>query len=184
MYNIIVGIALIGGIIACVNRRGGCTKKRDKSKSEFEDYGLGDFPHHRPAVAAATMANKPVSPTIPRLNDQGNYYADDGYGGHYQGGYVDNNMDYGMQQPQGYYYPDQQQQYYDDGGYYYDSNTSATYSNAPMQQHSPAMHAAGVVPMQQQTYNIPPQQQQQQGIYKPDEIGAPVNNNVNVPHNR
>lgn len=182
----VVGIALIGGIIACINRRGGCTKRTNKNKAEFEDYGLGDFPHHRPspvpaAAAAATavpmsMNNaKPVSPTIPRLNDQGNYYADDGYGGHYGGGY-DNNMDYGMQQqPQGYYYPEQQQQqqYYDDGSYYYDSNTSATaYSNAPMQQHSPNMHAAGIAPGQQpyMMNNMPPQQ----NYYKPDDVGPPV----------
>lgn len=185
---------MIGGILACVNRRGGCTKRRDTKKSDFEDYGLGDFPHHRTAaVAAPVVANntKPVSPTIPRLNDQGNYYADDGYAGHYGGGYTDNNMDYGMQQQHGgYYYPQQQQQqeYYDDGNYYYDNNTSATaYSSVPpMQQHSPAMHN-NVVPGGQQGYvmgNVPPPQPQHD-IYKPDDIGSPINNSAgNVPHNR
>ncbi|KAG1093142.1 hypothetical protein G6F42_019025 [Rhizopus arrhizus] len=191
----VVGIALIGGILACVNRRGGCTKRRENKKSDFEDYGLGDFPHHRTtAMAAPVIANntKPVSPTIPRLNDQGNYYADDGYGGHYGGGYVDNNMDYGMQQQHGgYYYPQQQQQdYYDDGNYYYDNNTSATaYSSVPpMQQHSPAMHN-NAIPGGQQGYamgNVPATPAQQHDIYKPDDIGSPINNtNVgNVPHNR
>ncbi|GAN07773.1 hypothetical protein MAM1_0175c07277 [Mucor ambiguus] len=190
----VVGIALIGGILACVNRRGGCTKRRDNNKSDFEDYGLGDFPHHRTtAMAAPVIANntKPVSPTIPRLNDQGNYYADDGYGGHYGGGYVDNSMDYGVQQQHGgYYYPQQQQQeYYDDGNYYYDNNTSATaYSSVPpMQQHSPAMHN-NVIPGGQQGYamsNVPPTPTQHD-IYKPDDVGSPINNtNVgNVPHNR
>ena len=192
---LLVGIALIGGILACVNRRGGCTKRRETKKSDFEDYGLGDFPHHRAtAVAAPVVANntKPVSPTIPRLNDQGNYYADDGYAGHYGGGYVDNNMDYGMQQQHGgYYYPQQQQQqeYYDDGNYYYDNNTSATaYSSVPpMQQHSPAMHN-NVIPGGQQGYvmgNVAPPPQPQHDIYKPDDVGSPINNSAgNVPHNR
>jgi hypothetical protein len=191
----LVGIALIGGILACVNRRGGCTKKRNTKKSDFEDYGLGDFPHQRttPAAAVPVVANngKPVSPTIPRLNDQGNYYNDDGYNHYNNTGYADNGMDYGMQQQQqqqqhgGYYYPQQQQEYYDDGGYYYDSNTSATaYSSVPpMQQH---MHAGGVAGQQGYVMNntIP---QQQQDIYKPDDIGSPTSHHQgggNVPHNR
>jgi hypothetical protein len=187
---------LIGGILACVNRRGGCTKRRDTKKSDFEDYGLGDFPHHRPAATPVAVANtKPVSPTIPRLNDQGNYYADDGYNHYNNVGYVDNGMDYGMPQQQqqqhaGYYYPQQQQQqqeYYDDGGYYYDTNTSATaYSSvSPMQQqqqqqqHTSAMHA-GIAGQQQQGYAM--NSQQQQDIYKPDDIGH--HQGGSVIHNR
>lgn len=166
-----MGIALIGGIIAFINRRGGCTKKRDRTKSEFEDYGLGDFPHHRPSTNTKPLPV--VSPTIPRLNDQGNYYVDDGYGGHYNGGYVDPNMDYAMQQ-QAYYYPEQQQQqqYYNDSGYYYDnSNTSGTYTNV---QHSPMQqNSAGVIPVQQSYSNMPPPQQQQ-NMYKPDEAPPAV----------
>lgn len=177
----VVGLALIGGILACINRRGGCTKRRDNKKSDFEDYGLGDFPHHRTQMAAPVMANKPVSPTLPRLNDQGNYYNEDPNYGRY--GYQDNNMDYGMQPQQGYYYPQQhqQQEYYDDGGYYYDSNTSATaYSNvSPMQQHSQQGYMMNNnIP---QTHNMVPQQD----VYKPDDVGAPVNTGSgNVAHHR
>ncbi|KAI8979328.1 hypothetical protein BDF20DRAFT_497122 [Mycotypha africana] len=197
----VVGIALIVGVLACINRRGGCTKRRD-TKTDFEDYGLGDFPHHRPPVSngaaaavdagagigsASSMANtKHVSPTIPRLNDQGNYYPDDGgyaigtgRGPHYNSGYMD--ADYGIAPAQqqyqgGYYYPTQQQQeYYGDGGYYYDNNTSTAYSSVPpMQQHSPAMH--NVMPHQQQGYAMtsPLYHQQPQDIHKPDEIGSAI----------
>ncbi|CEP13572.1 hypothetical protein [Parasitella parasitica] len=182
----VVGIALIGGILACINRRGGCTKRRDNKKSDFEDYGLGDFPHHRATTAVANNT-KPVSPTLPRLNDQGNYYANENYGGHYSGAYVDNNMDYGMQQQQsGYYYPQQtqQQEYYDDGNYYYDNTSATAYSSMPPM-HSPAMHN-NAIPGGQQGYamgNIPPSQSQHD-MYKPDDVGSP-NNNIagNVPHN-
>ncbi|CAO3619939.1 unnamed protein product [Mucor hiemalis] len=177
----VVGLALIGGVLACINRRGGCTKRRDTKKSEFEDYGLGDFPHHRTQMAAPVIANKPVSPTLPRLNDQGNYYNEDPNYARY--GYQDNNVDYGMQPQQGYYYPQQhqQQEYYDDGGYYYDSNTSATaYSNvSPMQPHTQQGYVMNNnVP---QTHNMVPQQD----VYKPDDVGAPVNtSNANVAHHR
>ncbi|GAA5799459.1 hypothetical protein HPULCUR_004874 [Helicostylum pulchrum] len=185
-----LGIALIGGILACVNRRGGCTKKRDNKKSDFEDYGLGDFPHHRtPVVAAPVLPSKSISPTLPRLNDQGNYYNEDPNYGHY--GYQDNNMDYGMQPQQGYYYAQQQQQpqhqqqqeYYDDSGYYYDSNTSATaYSSvAPMQpQHQPQPQQAYMMNnVSAQQHSMTPQD-----VYKPDEVGSPVRTNNNVVHNR
>ncbi|KAI8644933.1 hypothetical protein BD408DRAFT_441264 [Parasitella parasitica] len=187
----VVGIALIGGILTCINRRGGCTKRRDNKKSDFEDYGLGDFPPHR-TTAAVTSNTKPVSPTLPRLNDQGNYYADESYGGHYPGGYVDNNVDYGMQQQQnGYYYPQQPQQqneYYDDGNYYYDNTSATVYSSVPPV-HSPAIHNTAIhntaKPGGQQGYamgNVPPNQSQHD-IYKPDDIGSPINNSIgNVPH--
>lgn len=158
----IVGLALIGGVLACISRRGGCTKRRDTKKQEFEDYGLGDFPHHRnPVTSPPVPVAKPVSPTIPRLNEQGNYYDDGNYGGHY--GYQDNNMDYGMQQQQGYYYPQQhqQQEYYDDGQYYYDNNSTTLYNPVSPMQH------------QQQGYvmnnNVP-----QQDVYnKPDDVVVP-----------
>lgn len=169
--------------MACINRRGGFTKKRDKKKSDFEDYGLGDFPHHRtPAVAPPVISNKPVSPTIPRMNDQGNYYNEDPNYGHYS--YQDNNVDYGMQPQQGYYYPQQQQhqpqqEYYDDGGYYYDSNTSATaYSSVPpMQQHQSQAQQGYAVNNVPQQHNMVPQD-----VYKPDEVGTPVTSNANVVH--
>jgi hypothetical protein len=171
-----VGLALIGGVLACVNRRGGCTKRRDQKKNEFEDYGLGDFPHHRP-VASPVAATKPISPTIPRLNDQGNYYNNEA-NANYGYGYQDNGVDYGTQQQQGYYYPQQhqQQEYYDDGNYYYDNNTSATaYSAAPpMQQHQQGGYVMDNNAPQQ--HNIVPQD-----VYKPDEVGT---GNATGLHNR
>lgn len=184
--------------MACINRRGGCAKKRSK-KSDFEDYGLGDFPHHRtPAVAAPVIASsKPMSPTLPRLNEQGNYYNEDpNYGrygyqdnqGYDNNMYQDNNMDYGMQPQQGYYYPTQQQQphhqqqqqeYYDDSGYYYDSNASGTaYSSvAPMQQHQPQLQQAYMM-----NNSTPQHSMVSQDVYKPDEVSAPVRSNTNVTH--
>ncbi|KAI8049807.1 uncharacterized protein B0P05DRAFT_563471 [Gilbertella persicaria] len=172
----IVGLALIGGLIACINRRGGCTKRTEK-KNDLEDYGLGDFPHQRTSGPAPPMVmnnNKPVSPTLPRLNEQGNYYQDDAYGysNHHGVHYVDNNMDYGMQpQQQHYYYP--QQEYYDDGGYYYDSNTSGTaYSpQAPMQHNSSPMHSGVVAGQQYMMNNSNVPTLPQHNVYKPDEAG-------------
>jgi hypothetical protein len=70
-----------------INRHGGCAAKRSNQKrsaEEFEDYGLADtdFPHHRqsPAMQNLTIPsttpimNNAVSPTIPRLNEQGTFY--------------------------------------------------------------------------------------------------------------
>ncbi|KAG1149576.1 hypothetical protein G6F37_008928 [Rhizopus arrhizus] len=173
----VVGLALIGGLIAFISRRGGCTKKRGRNnKSGFEDYGLGDFPQHRnpaPTVPAMATANNPVSPTLPRLNEQGNYYNDD-YN-HY--GYRQD--DYGMQpSPQGgYYYPQghhQQQGYYEDGGYYYDNNSGM----APNTAYSSPPHAQQ--PYNSQDYAIAnnmehsPAHQQPQNLYKPDDVASPV----------
>ncbi|CAO3694980.1 unnamed protein product [Rhizopus microsporus] len=167
----VVGLALIGGIIACISRRGGCTKRRDrKKKPEFEDYGLGDFPPHQNIAPAATVtaATKPLSPTIPRLNDQGNYYNEDYNNYGYQQG------DYGMQNPQhgGYYYPQMhQQEYYDDNGYYYDTSSgmgsTAVYS--PQQPMHQGYNAQGYAPN-----NMVPQGVHQQDIYKPDDTKVPV----------
>lgn len=177
MWILIVGLALIGGLIAFINRRGGCTKKRGRNnKSDFEDYGLGDFPQHRnpaPAVPTMATANNPISPTLPRLNEQGNYYNDD-YN-HY--GYRQD--DYGMQpSPQGgYYYPQghhQQQGYYEDGGYYYDNNSGM----APNTAYSSPPHAQQ--PYNSQDYAMAnnmehsPAHQQPQNLYKPDDVAFPV----------
>ncbi|KAI7899784.1 uncharacterized protein BX663DRAFT_182854 [Cokeromyces recurvatus] len=173
-----IGIALIGGVIACISRRGGCTKRSDKKKSDFEDYGLGDFPHNKStmasAAAAATSAataatSTTAAPTIPRLNEHGNYYqntapTDDYY---YQGNgnYMDNG--YSMQQPHQYYYNQPYHQDYYDDSYYYDNASGMGYS-AQMQPQSSS-------PIMQHTTNMPmatplPPPHQQQNIYKPDDI--------------
>ncbi|ORZ05040.1 hypothetical protein BCR42DRAFT_428577 [Absidia repens] len=105
-FFFVVGLALLGGLLTWLNRRGGCTSKTNQRKANFEDFGLAerDFPHHRsPAMTTNTAlggATMVASPTIPQLNDQGNYYNDGSGGKHYQ-------------QQQGY------EQYHDSGGYYY-----------------------------------------------------------------
>ncbi|KAF7726667.1 hypothetical protein EC973_008541 [Apophysomyces ossiformis] len=151
----VVGVALIGGALAYVNRRGGCTSRTDKKQADFEDFGLAerDFPQqpapqaHRPAAA--------VNPTIPRLNEQGTFYnepplpplppagpAEYNHGSHtYVAGYTP------QQQPmtqvhQDYYYDSyapQEGAYYDAGGnhYYYDNSTTTT-AVSPGYEHAPA----------------------------------------------
>lgn len=177
---------MIGGILAWINRRGGCAKRSKEQKSDFEDYGLGDFPHHRnqnamaaAAVPATAAAVNPVSPTIPRMNEQGNYYNEDpNYNYHnagYNGGYPE---DYNNMQHQGYYYPQLQQQhdagYYEDGNYYYDNNSSPTYTNAayPPQQQQPYMNTAPYNSPHPENYNNP-------GVYKPDDVAHTAND---TPH--
>ncbi|KAI8386944.1 hypothetical protein BD560DRAFT_383310 [Blakeslea trispora] len=183
----VVGLALLGGVIACINRRGGCTK-RQKKKNDFEDYGLGDFPHQHKANmndasagagmataggvtgAAMAMNNKAMSPTVPRLNDQGNYYQDDAYGYNNYGNYYDSSMDYSMQpqQQQGGYYYNPQQEYYDDSNaYYYDNSTSTTaYSPQQPMHHANPIPYSGVAGQHQYNANahVP-----QQNVHKPDD---------------
>ncbi|KAI8988782.1 hypothetical protein BDB01DRAFT_848902 [Pilobolus umbonatus] len=179
----VVGVALIGGILAWINRRGGCAKRSTtKTKADYEDYGLNDFPHHRtqPMAAVPPPMGPIVSPTLPRLNDQGNYYNEsNNYGNGAQYAYQDNTMDYGMQPQhnQGYYYPQlQQQEYYDDGNYYYDSNvsnnmSSTVYSSvSPMQHHVPSPTPVHVQPYMMN--NTVPPQHMASDIYKPDDTNV------------
>jgi hypothetical protein len=108
-----------------------------------------------------------VSPTLPKLNEQGNYYRDDyNYYGHHQG-------DYGMQPSQhgAYGYPQQHPEYYEDDGYYYDNNpqmTSTAYSPPPIHQfYNPQEYFVN--------NNMGhPSLHQQQNAYKPDDIETPV----------
>ncbi|KAI9308482.1 hypothetical protein BJ944DRAFT_260131 [Cunninghamella echinulata] len=176
----IVGLALIGGFLAWLNRRGGCTSKsnhRKERKADFEDFGLAerDFPHHRsPPTTKATagmasgagVAAGVVSPTIPRLNDQGNYYNDPNNQHYMQQGYD--------QYHDGYYYPQDGgagSGYYDENGYYYDG-TTAVHSNSyepmspPQQNYHPNMN------MMANTAPLPPlpNANHQNEIYKPDSI--------------
>ncbi|KAI8332385.1 hypothetical protein BC941DRAFT_516866 [Chlamydoabsidia padenii] len=121
----VVGLALLGGLLSWMNRRGGCTSKTNQRKANYEDFGLAerDFPHHRSPIQQPQMSSSSgfggstmvASPTLSRLNNQGNYYHNEEptqyhyYSPHqemtgYDGGYYDEH---------GYYYnPHHQQQYY------------------------------------------------------------------------
>lgn len=172
-----MGVALIGGFLAWLNRRGGCTSRsREKRTTDFEDFGLAetDFPHHRsPPMAASNLAAAgagagaaaaggaavagAASPTLPRLNEQGNFYndapsAEYGTNRHYVPSYQ---QPYGAppggpmspgqqhQQQPGYYYPESG--YYDDQQqYYYDGSTAVSSQGYDHQQPQPQhMYDAG-----------------------------------------
>lgn len=163
VIHIKVGLALISGIFAWFNRRGGCTRK-SRSKPEFEDYGLADtdFPHnHTPAMQNMTTTPNVVSPTIPRLNEQGNFYTKEDQ--QYMAPYQMSEPYPGSPEHQPYYYQGQQQPvhdggYYDENGYYYESTSP----------HQPQVVAADYYPIQQQ-------QQQQQYYPQTDQYYANVN---------
>ncbi|RCI04369.1 hypothetical protein CU098_013024, partial [Rhizopus stolonifer] len=169
----VVGIGLIVGLLACISRRGGCTKREGRNKrSDFDDYGLGDFPTHNNPAPTATLnaANNPVAPTIPRLNEQGNYYTDNYNNYNYRQG------DYAMQTPQhgGYYYPQgnqQQQGFYEDGGYYYDNSSgmapATAYPTQPSMQQTYSPH-------EYTTNNSMGHSPVHQNVYKPDDTASPV----------
>ena len=69
-----MGIALIGGLISWVNRRGGCARRKNNKRSiEYEDFGLADtdFPQNQaPNMAFAPHSHEVMNP----LPQQGNYY--------------------------------------------------------------------------------------------------------------
>ncbi|KAI9015713.1 hypothetical protein CLU79DRAFT_847858 [Phycomyces nitens] len=151
----VVGLALIGGLITFLNRRGGCTSRSEKPKSDFKDFEMAenDFPQRRaPTGGLQGLAPVTGSPTVPQLNDQGNFYND-------HNGY---NQNYSNVQPQGvqdgYYYDNypQTQGYYTDGRYYYENS-----SNSPN---------TGYVPQQnyQQYQTSPPVQPMVAEYSKPD----------------
>ncbi|KAI8137437.1 hypothetical protein BJV82DRAFT_674784 [Fennellomyces sp. T-0311] len=163
LLTLLVGVALLGGIITWLNRRGGCTRRSTKpNKADYEDFGMSesDYPHHRSpstpvmgaaaaaAVATPAVTHSNVSPTVPQLNEHGTYYD-----GHPSGYY---HQDMASQQQQGYYYPEQQGMasatgYYDNSGYYYDQQQHQQVAGAGMYAQDPGY-------MQQE--NI--------GYYKPD----------------
>lgn len=169
-----------------IKRRGGCAKRNNKRAEDFEDFGLADtdFPHRRsPAMQSALVTNAavtPVSPTIPRLNDQGNFYggspptAEDGYSNSGRG-FVPPYQPQLEGQP--YYYQQQQQQqdptgagYYDDAGYYYEgqqqpmatNNMGNNTSYDMTQQYQPYNNTT------EPTYSDPPYGTDQ--YYKPDQV--------------
>jgi hypothetical protein len=130
----LVGLALIGGILTWINRKGGCTRRR-KRDADFDDYGLddNDFPA-RPmqsvsAAAAATGAGALASgarqePTLPHFgSDQ--YYDNNGarrFVPSYQPQLQQHPEYYGQQQGQYYNYPGSDHGYsdttYNDPNYY------------------------------------------------------------------
>ncbi|KAG0175472.1 tRNA methyltransferase 44 [Apophysomyces sp. BC1015] len=208
----VVGVALIGGALTFLNRRGGCARRSEKRTADFEDFGLAetDFPHHRSppmapsglaaagagGAAAAAVAGTAAaaggakgSPTLPRLNDQGNYYDPAGHQyvpASYQPQLDMNQAEYGDYAPQhpggaggmmaaqqGYYYPQQQHHdggypqqqhheggYYDEQGYYYDGSTAVP---------SPAGYDHAQQPQHQQGYPPAPPPGD---YYKPDQVDA------------
>ncbi|ORX49869.1 hypothetical protein DM01DRAFT_198878 [Hesseltinella vesiculosa] len=163
----VVGLALIGGLIAWLNRRGGCASRRKpRQNPDFEDFGLqeSDFPHHRsPGMVAAAVGSTPSlsgashpSPTVPRMTDlnngaAGGYYAtmpsDYDSGRHFTTGYED----YGnqpQQYHQGYYYPEPNQPGAYQERYYYENQQPSSAVLPPAGQgyeaaqpaHSPTDH--------------------------------------------
>lgn len=161
-----MGLALISGFFTWINRRGGCRKSR--SKPEFEDYGLADtdFPHnHSPPMQNMAPTPNVVSPTIPRLNEQGNFYTKEDQ--QYIASYQMPEQHPGSSDYQSYYYQGQQQSvhdggYYNENGYYYESTS-------PHQPHI----AADYYPAQQQQQQHYPQTDQYYtnvNYYKPDQV--------------
>ncbi|KAL0097356.1 hypothetical protein J3Q64DRAFT_1713002 [Phycomyces blakesleeanus] len=151
----VVGLALIGGLITFLNRRGGCTSRSEKPKSDFKDFEMteNDFPQRR-APTGGLQGIVPISgsPTVPQLNNQGNFYNDNGYGQNYS------NVQSQSSGQDGYYYDNysQGQGYYTDGRYYYENG-----GNAPV---------TGYVPQQnyQQYQTSPPVQPMVAEYSKPD----------------
>ncbi|KAI8074570.1 hypothetical protein BC940DRAFT_46205 [Gongronella butleri] len=139
-----VGLAIIGGLIAWLNRRGGCASRRKNRQPDMEDFGLAesDFPHHRsPGMAAAAAMSGTASvsnashpsPTMPRMTEMNNgaagavgaagaagYYAmptDYDSGRHYAPYDDYSNQAY----HQNYYYPEPAQQGAYEERYYYEN---------------------------------------------------------------
>ncbi|KAI8328402.1 hypothetical protein BD560DRAFT_72693 [Blakeslea trispora] len=78
-----VGVALVGGLISCINRRGGCARRNnDKRSIEYEDFGLADTdfpPRQMPNMQSMTSdhvhtGQRFADATIPQLGPQGNHY--------------------------------------------------------------------------------------------------------------
>lgn len=183
-------------MLTWINRHGGCARRSNKRSADFEDYGLADtdFPQQHlrsPAMQSVPVTASPaigaaITPTIPRLNDQGTFYSNNGsediYGNNqhqqfatgypaqmeHQPGMVDytNNgqpmMDYNQQQP---YYYQQPQDGQMAGGYY---DESSYYNNQP----APAGQSYDI--NQQPTYqdqsSYHPANMAGDHYYKPDQV--------------
>lgn len=191
--NKLVGVALIGGALTWINRHGGCARRRNEKRSaDFEDYGLADtdFPHNHRSPAMqnvglnavtpmmTSVQQTPVSPTIPRLNEQGNFYGGvDPYITQQQQQYYQPKLDqvqssgvsdYNQQPQQPYYYQPQQQEglnniggavggvagsttggYYDEAGYYYEGG-----NNTQPQHLGHSANPSYDITQQQQQYHL------------------------------
>lgn len=172
------GVALIGGALTWASRR----KRGNKRSADFEDFGLADtdFPHHRsPAMQTALVTNAavaPISPTIPRLNDQGNFY-----GGANEEAYNNGNRTFApnfmpQAEAQPYYYSQQEATgggYYDEHGYYYEGqqqqmlqvNHASNTSYDMTQQYQPYNNTTEHSYSDQSSYPATTDQ-----YYKPDQV--------------
>jgi hypothetical protein len=185
----LVGLAIIGGLLAWLNRRGGCASRRNnkRTNNDFEDFGLAetDFPHHRasPAMAAAALgggaaagaaaASSNKSPTVPRMAESNAPSA-----AYYNAGVpppsdYDSGRHYAPYQPQLDEYAMQQQHApQQQGGYYYpqEQGQQGYYDEQYYYDNQQPMPAGG-------EYNHYQQQQQQpfspNDHYKPDQVEKP-----------
>jgi hypothetical protein len=147
----VVGLALIAGILTWINRKGGCTRRRQRD-SDFEDYGMddNDFPPRPMAsasVAAAAAGAGAMStprqqePTLPQFGGYEDQYNNSArrFVPSYQPQLQQHPDYYGQQQQGGQYYnyPGSDQGYsdttYNDPNYYgpagagyYDSKTTGS----------------------------------------------------------
>ncbi|CAO3621943.1 unnamed protein product [Cunninghamella blakesleeana] len=185
----VVGLALIGGLLAWLNRRGGCASRSNKrSNNDFEDFGLAesDFPHNRsPPMTAAALGTgaalgagtAAVASTVgsqsPNIN---NNNANTAY---YNNGAVpppadyDSGRHYAPYQPQiDEYNVQYQQQPQQQQGYYYPQQEQQYYDEQYYYENSPNMannqvydhNQGGYDPNQAYDHNqapLPHQQQQQ-----------------------
>lgn len=183
-----VGIALLGGLITFINRRGGCTKKsRKPNKSDYQDFGMSeaDYPHHRDTPPMSS----PVLPTTTTAAAMG---AGAGMGAAAAAAASSPHMDnhaataYYEGHPSNYYQQDQQYYYQDHqdmnaataGGYYHDPYADPTAAAGAAGMTSPVMGYAGqhqyADPNAAYYYEHQQYQQQQPtaadpaGFYKPD----------------
>lgn len=115
---------MIGGILTWINRKGGCTRRRQRD-TDFEDYGMDDndfAPRPMQSVSAAAAAagagamatGARQEPTLPHFG--GDQYYDDQYANNGARRFVPSYQPQLQQHPD--YYAGQQQggQYYNYGG--------------------------------------------------------------------
>lgn len=131
----VVGLALIAGILTWINRKGGCTRRRQRD-SDFEDYGMddNDFPPRPMASASAAAAAagagamaspRQQEPTLPQFGGYDDQYNNSArrFVPSYQPQLQQHPDYYGQQQGGQYYnYPGSDQGYsdttYNDQNYY------------------------------------------------------------------
>lgn len=129
-----VGVAFLGGVVTFFNRRGGCTRRRNKpNPADYEDFGMADndYPHHRSPgpMLAAPMTEPPVTTTTsPVMAHHDAYYNNEPAYYHHQD--VQQQQQQQHAPPQQYYYAEHDAPpsaaaaggYYDNSGYYYNAH--------------------------------------------------------------